>query len=173
VRISTNTYDSETANELRAKLEAKLLLGIDAKPRRRRAGGPSMDWQEFRERYAELQLSTLREKSQDDATYRLDIAERILKPKRLSDVANSEALHELQSSLLAGEGTKKPKPRSPHTVRTHMAVLMAALNWAAYMGWLPAVPKLRRAKVSKLRHMKGRPLHLLHVLQHHLPLRET
>jgi hypothetical protein len=37
-----------------------------------------------------------------DAENRLDIAERILKPKTLGDVTNSEALRDLQSRLLAG-----------------------------------------------------------------------
>ena len=39
-----------------------------------------------------------------------------------------------------------------------MAAIMAAINWAAYQGWLKEVPKLRKAKVAKLKHMKGRPI---------------
>src|SRR3712207_7414674 len=37
--ISTETYDEAEALELKKELEAKLLLGIDAKPRKR-VGGP-------------------------------------------------------------------------------------------------------------------------------------
>jgi integrase len=39
-----------------------------------------------------------------------------------------------------------------------MASVMAALNWAAFMEWLPAVPKIRKVKCSKLKAMKGRPI---------------
>ena len=53
VRISTGTLDEGEAREQLKTLEAKLLLGIDAKPKKR-TGGPHMDWQEFRERYREL-----------------------------------------------------------------------------------------------------------------------
>src|SRR3954462_14867990 len=79
VRITTETYDAIEAIDLKAKLEAKLLLGIDAKPKRRK-GGPSMVWQEFRDRYTELKLDSLRIGSATSAESRLDIAARILKP---------------------------------------------------------------------------------------------
>lgn len=155
IRITTNTRDEREAFEQKAKLEAKLLLDIDAKPKRR-VGGPMMSWDDFRFRYSETHLSSLRAKSVKAALSRLDIAWRIVKPRTLSDLANGEALHQLQSRLLAGD--EGQGPRSPHTVKNYMAVVMAALNWAATMGWLPDVPKLRKVKVSKLRQMKGRPL---------------
>ncbi len=103
-----------------------------------------------------MRLNGLRESQQDAAESRLDIAERILKPRTLLDMANSEALHELQSRLLAGDESKSP--RAAHTVRSYMAVIMAAINWAADMGWLTAIPRLRKIKVAKLRQMKGRPI---------------
>jgi len=155
VRITTETYDEAEANELKKSLEAKLLLGIDAKPKRR-AGGPTMAWEDFRDRYSNLQLATLREKTIDAAECRLDIAERILKPRTLADVANSEALHELQSKLITGAEGKGP--RAAYTVRNYMAAVVAALNWAEVMGWLPSVPRLKKIKVAKLRQMKGRPI---------------
>ena len=150
VRITTATHDPIVAEQEKSKLEAKLLLGIDAKPRRRK-GGASMDWEEFREQYTKLQLDSLREKSAIDAESRLDIAERILKPRILSDLATGEALHELQAKLLMGaEGTKGP--RAQYTVRNYMGAVVAALNWAETMGWLPSVPKLAKIKVAKLAH---------------------
>jgi integrase len=113
-----------------------------------------------------LQLAGLREKSRIDAESRLDIAERILKPRTLANVANSEALHDLQARLLAGEesevgkkGERRPRgPRSPVTARNYIVTVLAALSWAEYMGWPPSVPKVRKLKLSKLRQMKGRPL---------------
>ena len=116
-----------------------------------------MDWQVFRERYRELQLSGLRERSAECADVRLDVAERILKPRTLADVSNSEAIHELQAKLLAGAESRNGI-RSPVTARNYIVSVMAALNWAACMGWLAAVPKVRKVKVSKLRQMKGRPI---------------
>lgn len=160
IRISTGTRDEADAEVQKSKLEAKLLLGIDAKPRRRK-GGASMDWEEFRERYRQLRLNSLREGSAISADSRLDIAERILKPRTLADVANSESLHDLQARLLAGEGgvnEDEQRPRSKHTVKNYMATILAALNWGCTMGWLPAVPRIAKVKVSKLRHMKGRPV---------------
>jgi integrase len=158
IRISTGTHDEAEALEHKRNLEAKLQLGLDARPKKRVAAGANMAWSDFRERYTDLQLSSLRRRTAADSESRLDIAERIIKPKRLGDMADSEALHELQAKLLAGVESRYDRPRSAHTVKSHMATVMAALNWAEYMGWLPAVPKLRKVKTSKLRHMKGRPI---------------
>lgn len=155
IRISTGTRDVAEATEQKSKLEAKLLLGIDAKPKRKR-GGPSMDWEEFREQYRTLRLESLRIKTYDGVETRLDIAGRILKPRTLSDMATSEALHELQAKLLAGAEGKGP--RAKFTVRNYMGAVVAALNWAETMGWLPSVPRLAKIKVAKLRHMKGRAI---------------
>ncbi|HMZ21752.1 MAG TPA: hypothetical protein PLD20_27720, partial [Blastocatellia bacterium] len=48
----------------------------------------------------------------------INFAERIVRQRTLTDFANSEALHQLQSSLLAGEAGHGP--RSPHTVKNYM-----------------------------------------------------
>lgn len=160
VRISTGTHDEGEAIEQKSNLEAKLRLGMDARPKKRIAAGANMAWEDFLDRYAGLQLSSLRRRSKVDALNRLDFMARIAKPKRLGDMADSETLHDLQARMLAGEQSRynPPRPRSAHTVKTNMATLLAALNWAAFMDWLPAVPKVRKVKVSKLRHMKGRPI---------------
>ena len=39
-----------------------------------------------------------------------------------------------------------------------MSAVMADLNWAVSMSWLPASPKIKRIKAAKLKQMKGRPL---------------
>ena len=142
----------------KGELEAKLLLGIAPKREPKATTGPQMPWEGFRDRYTRLQLTTLRKKSAIDAESRLDVAERILKPRTLADVANSDALHTLQAKLLAGEQSRYNRPRAPYTVKGYMAAVLAALNWAAYMEWLPSVPRVRRVRVAKLKHMKGRPL---------------
>jgi integrase len=157
VRISTGTLDESEALEQKKVLEAKLLIGLDPKPKRR-SGGPQMAWEDFREQYRKLQLNSLRPNSVKAAESRLDIAESILKPKTLNDVANPEALHELQAKLLAGAESKKDS-RSPHTVKSYMTALLTPLKWAHQpMGWLPTEPHVRKVKVSKLKQMKGRPI---------------
>ena len=170
IRISTGSRDYAEAERQKRKLEAKLLLGIDAKPEARNVYGPNMSWELFREEYSNRYLSTLRPKSAMDAESRLNLIERILKPKILSDVANRDAMESVQSKLLAGEGKPLKKdakgklakaevvPRSPHTVKTTMSSFVAALNWACEVGWLDYVPKVRKVKTSKLRASKGRPL---------------
>ena len=96
--------------------------------------------------------------SAKDAESRLDISERILKPHILADVANSEALTQLQCGLLAGQESRYGRRRSPHTVKGYMGAVLAAMNWANLQGWIDSVPRIRPVKVSKLRRMKGRPI---------------
>lgn len=117
-----------------------------------------MDWSDFREQYRSLHLVTVRDRTASAAESRLDIAERILKPRTLGDVADSVALQKLQANLLAGFQSKGHKPRSVHTVKGYMAHVLAALNWAYVQDWLPNAPKVRKIKTSKQKVMKGRPI---------------
>jgi len=159
VRISVGSRDEADALKLKAEVAAKLLLGID--PRADRAKlitGPDMLWQDFREQFRTLHLSTVRASTATHAESRLDLAERILKPTRLRDIADSNALLQLQKELLAGAHSRRGKPRSAHTVRGYMNSILAALNWAYLQNWLPEAPKLRKIKTSKQKTMKGRPI---------------
>ena len=164
VRLSTGTYDEAEADQQEAELQAQLLLGIAPSKQHKKATGPQMLFEDFREDYRELQLSTLRDKSARDAECRLDIAERIIKPRTLADVASPDVLHRLQARLLAGaesvktKANPKGKARSPHTVKGYMASVMASLNWAHLQGYLPEVPRIAKLKVAKLKSMKGRPV---------------
>jgi integrase len=158
IRLSTNTHDPNEAERQKKELEAKLLLGIKPAHRRAPERGPNMSWEEFRDAYTTMQLATVRSKSAADAESRLEIAERILKPRTLADVANGEALARLQCGLLAGEQGKYNRPRSPHTVKGCIKSVLAALNWARGLGWLESVPTVQIIKTSKMRRMKGRPI---------------
>jgi integrase len=160
VRISTGAYDATIAEEQKKDLEAKLRLGQDARPTKRTKGHINMPWDQFREEYSELHLTTIRSGSAEDAESRLDVVERILKPIRLRDVVSSEALTRLQADLLAGKENPLKRPRSKHTVKSRMAAFVAVLNWAKTMGWIPAVPSFTPIETSKLKKMKGRPLTL-------------
>ena len=77
--------------------------------------------------------------------------ERVLSPSRLADLT-AQRLSYLQAKWRDAE-------RSEATIRTYLAHLVAALNWAEDMALLSDVPKIQRPKrAKKLKMMKGRPL---------------
>ncbi len=158
IRISTGCRDEVEAERQKAELEAKLLLGLEARPGRHQVLGPDMDWSDFREQYRTLHLATVRDSTAFHAESRLDIAERILNPRWLGDVSDPNALQRLQARLLAGDSSRRSRPRSAHTVRGYMNCVLAALNWAYLQDWLPTPPKLRKLKTAKMKVMKGRPI---------------
>lgn len=116
VRISTGTRDETEAERQKAELEARLLLGIEARPGKDIKLGPEMEWSDFREQYRTLHLATVRDVTAMHAESRLDIAERIMKPRILGDLADPNTLQRLQARLLAGDQSRRKKPRSPNTV---------------------------------------------------------
>lgn len=158
IRISVGSRDEDEAEQMKSELEAKLVLGIETRPGKEATVGPDMEWSDFREQYRVLHLATVRDGTAAHAESRLDLAERILRPKTLGDVAAPNALHQLQAKLLAGASSRRTKPRSAHTVRGYMNSVLAALNWAYLQGWLPTPPKVRKIKTPKQKVMKGRPI---------------
>jgi integrase len=94
----------------------------------------------------------------------IDAAKKYVVSSTLSQVDwNAELLRgdlaKAVEQLKRESGKKQPRgPRSPVTARNYVVTVLAALNWAEYMGWIPAVPKVRKLKISKLRQMKGRPI---------------
>ena len=158
VRISTGTRDESEAEQQKAELEAKLVLGLATKPDRGKIFGSEMEWSGFREQYRTLHLATVRDRTAIHAESRLDLAERILKPRTLGEMADPNALQQLQAKLLAGEQSRRKKPRSPHTVKGYIGCVLASLSWAHLQGWLSAAPKIRKLKTSNLKVMKGRPI---------------
>lgn len=158
VRLSVGSQDMDEAEQMKREIEAKLLLGITVRSDQAKVRGPDMTWEEFREDYSQLHLKSVRGSSAKDAESRLDIATKIIKPKTLGDMAKPAALQRLQAGLLAGEQSRRGKPRSPHTVRGYMKSIVSALNWAYDQDWLMDRPKRPRIKVSKNSAMKGRPI---------------
>ncbi len=158
IRISTGSRDDKEAERQKSELEAKLLLGLAVTGGRAKVLGPEMEWSDFRERYRSLHLAMLRDNSAIHAESRLDLAERIIRPRTLGDVADTNTLQQLQASLLAGNESRRKKPRSPHTVKGYMGCVLAALNWAHMQQWLPAPVRIRKLKTPRLKMMKGRPI---------------
>jgi len=120
-RISTGTRDDEEAERQKAELEAKLFLGLSVSGRRAKVLGPEMEWSDFREQYRTLHLAMLRDSTAMHAESRLDLAERIVKPRTLGDMADTNTMQQLQARLPAGEQSLRKKPRSPHTVKGYVA----------------------------------------------------
>lgn len=159
IRVSTGTRDAVEAEKQRRELEARLLLGLEAKKSHRKTEyGPEMSWGEFRELFSTLHLSTVRESSAIHAESRLDLAERILRPKKLGDVATATAMQQLQAGLLTGAESRRGMPRSPHTVKGYLNSVLSAVNWAFLQGWIPSPVRFRKLKTGRLKGMKGRPL---------------
>jgi len=160
IRLSVGSRDEAAAEQLKRETEAKLTLGLDPSPQKpaSTATGYAEPWETFRERHSRDRLAPLRDGSAASTEVRLDVAERILKPRTVRDVASTESLERLKVKLLAGEGREQvelQKPRSPHTVKSYMAAVTAALNWR-----LGYVPRFEKVKTSKLKAMKSRPITL-------------
>lgn len=158
VRVSLGSRDESIAKQMKAELEARLILGIEMELKKPKPRGPEMEWTEFRELYRVLHLQSLRKNTAVHAESRLDIAEAILKPKSLGQVASPTSLQTLQTRLLGGAHSKRKKPRSIHTTRGYMNSILSALNWAYLQGWLPTQPRVRKFKAAKAKMMKGRPI---------------
>lgn len=158
IRVSVGSRDESDAQKLLAEIKAKLLLGLDVRPDTDKTCGPEMLWEHFREEYRKHHLSTLRDNTVCDIECRLDLAERIMKPKTLGDLGQPEVLLRLQTRLLNGEESRRKMPRSSHTVRGYIASVLAALNWAYELRWLPDRPQIKKIKTSKQKVMKGRPI---------------
>jgi integrase len=158
IRVSVGSRDESDAQKLLAEIKAKLLLGLDVRPNTDKTCGPDMLWEHFREEYRQHHLSTLRDNTVCDIECRLDLAERIMKPKTLGDLGQPEVLLRLQTKLLNGEESRRKMPRSSHTVRGYIASVLAALNWAYELRWLPDRPQIKKIKTSKQKVMKGRPI---------------
>jgi len=89
---------------------------------------PNMPWDDFRNEYSRLKAGLLRDPEAPE--FRLDVAQRIMRPRTLSNMASDGSLAELQARLLAGEEPQRGKPRAPSTVQSYMRAVIAALNWA-------------------------------------------
>ena len=113
IRISTGTRDDEETERLKAELEAKLVLGMETRPGKETTGGMEMEWDDFREQYRVLHLATVRDGTAIHAESRLDLAERILKPKKLGDLAESELAAAVTGKALAGAKVDAKSPAQP------------------------------------------------------------
>lgn len=139
---STGTAKKKEAERVLGEFRADLLNG-------RYQGSSNGTWEAFRQQYEAEVLSGLAQKTVKKADVVLDAVERLLKPKKLSDLTASR-ISRFIAELRDGK-------RSESTIAGYLAHLRAALSWAVGVGLLPVVPKVKKPKRAKVqKKSKGR-----------------
>lgn len=144
VAKSSGTDNRREAEREAAKWEAELREGRYHAPLQ-------TTWEEFRQRYSEEHIPSLSPGGGNQAEIILDVFQREIIPRKLSDV-NAARISEFQTRL-------RSRGLSEHTIKSYLGTLRAALGWAHRVGMLAKVPRVempKRARGSKL--MKGRPI---------------
>ncbi len=117
-------------------------------------------WAEFRRRYDDEVLESLKDTTRRKVYSVFAAVERILDPARPADVT-TDRLSTFQAKLRKPDDPDEVK-RSEATIKSHLSHLMASLAWAKRMGMIHELPKVsmpQRAKKSKKSSpMKGRPI---------------
>jgi integrase len=143
VAKSAKTRDWREGERLAGEWQKELQAGRYAPPSK-------ITWQEFRERYMQEHVASLKPKTAEVVRGALNHVERHLNPDKLIKV-NAAALSTLQSRLRA-TGVKET------TIASVLRHVKAALGWAVSVGMLATVPKVVMPKQAKGKKMKGRPI---------------
>jgi integrase len=152
VRRSSRTTNRREAEREAHRIEDELAHGVYSIP-------GHLAWREFVERYDRDHLVLQRRKTRDKAHTVLTAVADILKPGLLADVADAQAIVAFRTALAAGRGSRFGRPRSPHTVKSYVVALLAALNWAASLRLVPPIGPIPKSGMPKKRKtMKGRPI---------------
>lgn len=125
-----------------------------------------MSWQECCDRYRKFRASRTRKpRSLVDAMSRVQIAERIFEADReerklpeglsIKECLSLEKMEFLQERLLEGDECRYDR-RSPNTVNSMVAAVMAFARHCEQHNWIVCVPKLQKLEVNDV--MKGRPI---------------
>jgi integrase len=183
IRRNCGTRDRREARRIQRECRNRLLNGMYVEsggaitaehekrisvPVFRPAGGNSENertWEEAIEHYRDQHKRRVRRKSKDDSTSRLDIARRIFEARRktqglspgvpLRECTTLESLEYLQGQLLDGAESRYDF-RSPNTVNSMMAAIMAFVRYCYDHEWIDRVPPLRKIDVDEV--MRGRPI---------------
>jgi integrase len=122
-------------------------------------------WDEAAGLYRSQHRRRVRRKSKVDCDSRLAIAERVFEGRRsaeglppgvtLRECTTLDALEFLQCQLMDGTESRYAS-RSPNTVNSMMAAVMAFVRYCYDHEWIDRVPPLRKLEVDEV--MKGRPI---------------
>ncbi|MDE2107266.1 MAG: tyrosine-type recombinase/integrase [Patescibacteria group bacterium] len=152
VRRSSGTKNRRKAEREAHRIEDEIANGAYAVPGR-------MSWTEFVGQYNQDHLFLQRTKTCEKANTVLTLVGEILKPQTLDDVADPRAIVRFRTALAAGRCSRFGRPRSPHTVKSYVVALVAALNWAKSMGLINEAPDVPPAgEKGGKKTMKGRPI---------------
>ncbi len=124
-----------------------------------------MTWDDAAGKYRNRQTRRRRRKSSQDSDSRIDIAGRIFEAGRanlglppgvpLAQCTTLDAMEYLQDQLLDGaEG--RYDFRSPNTVNSMMAAILAFIRYCHDHGWIDQVPRIQKIEVDDV--MRGRPI---------------
>lgn len=143
-RRSTKTRIKRDAERYALKLEKELNQGTHYELCK-------ISWQEFRTRYETEVIPGLAQRTSEKVSVVFNAVQQIVKPKLLLQV-DSNAISKMVKHY-------RKKGLQEITIRSNLAHLKAALNWAKQIRLLhvvPDFPKLKRARTEKV--MRGRPL---------------
>lgn len=122
-------------------------------------------WEETAEHYRTQHKRRVRRRAKEDSDSRLDIARRVFEIRRkekgmpsgvtLRECMTLEALEYLQDQLLDGAESHYDR-RSPNTVNSTLAAIMAFARYCYDHEWIDRVPPLRKLDVDEV--MRGRPI---------------
>ncbi|HET6324646.1 MAG TPA: site-specific integrase [Planctomycetaceae bacterium] len=150
---STGETDEDAAWKAAGKWQDELRDGRYKSPSK-------TTWAEFRQRYDDEVLESLKPTTRLKRYGVFAAVERILNPSKPSDLT-AERLSTFQAKLRKPDDPDEEK-RTEATIKSHLAHLMAALAWAKDMGMIHEVPRVKapkRAKKSgKSSPMKGRAI---------------
>ncbi len=150
VRKSAGTANKPEARRAAHAWEAALNEGRDM-------GRHALSWEAFRQRYEDEVVPSLADRTSGKITTVFNAVERLL-PKVgtgcLQDL-DPDTLSRFQADLRNGK-------RSENTIASYLAHLRSALQWAADMGLIASVPKIRKpqraSKRGRANQGKGRPV---------------
>ncbi len=137
------------ARKLAARWEADLNAGRDQ-------GRYAATWEQFRERYEDEVVPSLKDRTGNKIGTTFNLMEKILPMVAVGKLSelNAETLSQFQQALRAGG-------RAESTIAGYLAHLKAALNWAVEVELLSTRPAIRKPPKSAKkggRKMKGRPV---------------
>jgi len=142
VHKSAETSSRKDAIKSAGRWEAELREGVVVSTR--------TSWAIFRKRYEDEVLTGLAAATDEKAQGVFNAVEKHLAPAQLRGIT-AERISYLQSKW-------REAGLSESTIKSNLSHLMAALRWAASVGMLATVPKVKMPKRAKGTAMKGRPI---------------
>lgn len=118
---------------------------------KRETEGPAISWSAFRKRYQSEHLVSLSEGSNSAWTSAANHLERIINPKKLTDIT--------KATLLKFRGDLLAEGKSSNTVATYLRTIRASLGWAYEIDLIHDLPKIKtRVGAKKQNSMRSRPI---------------